>query len=523
MPDEAEQFDVVVVGAGPGGATAATLIAMRGHRVLLLEKERLPLYKIGESLLPSTIHGVCAMLGVSEELKAAGFVRKAGGTFRWGKNKQPWTFSFSASPRFAGPTSYAYQVERMKFDAILVDNARRKGVEVREAQRVTEAIVENDRVTGVRVVTDRGEPLTVRARYVVDASGNESLLARHAGERVLSEFFRNLAVFGYFRNGGRLPAPNAGNIFCAAFEIGWIWYIPLSAELTSVGAVIGHEHAALLRKDKEAALTGLIADCEPMRNLLANATRVTDGPYGEVRVRKDFSYCHTAFWRPGLVLVGDAACFIDPVFSSGVHLATYSGLLAARSINTALSDPSSEDQAFTEFQRRYLREYRYFHDFLRAFYDVDQDLDGYYWAARKTLGSSEVGAEAFIQLVGGLGGSGELLDHAGLDTPVSTATATTAPTSTDGLAKALFPLAEGTENLYVYARENKSRPGQQHTHGGGHDTRDAFMANLTAEGAQIQMQALKLGLPRRPLFEGGLVPSDDGLQWTAAAAVDARS
>jgi len=130
-----ETYDVCVIGGGPAGSTAATFIAMCGHRVLLLEREALPVYKIGESLLPSTIHGICAMLGVTEELKAQNFIRKLGGTFRWGKSPEPWTFAFAESSRFPGPTSYAYQVERIKFDLVLLNNAKRKGVEVREEHR----------------------------------------------------------------------------------------------------------------------------------------------------------------------------------------------------------------------------------------------------------------------------------------------------------------------------------------------------------------------------------------------------
>jgi FAD-dependent halogenase len=487
MSQRTEEFDVVVVGAGPAGATAATLVAMRGHRVLLIEKETLPVYKIGESLLPSTIHGVCALLGVSKEIEAANFVRKAGGTFRWGKNKEPWSFNFSASPDFPGPTSFAYQVERMKFDTILVENARRRGVSVRERHGARGVLVENDRIAGLTIGDDRGERLDVRARYVVDASGHGSQLAQHAGQRVHSKFFRNLAIFGYYRRGKRLPAPNAGNIFCAAFERGWIWYIPLGPDLTSVGVVIGEEHAAVLRQDKEAAFSGLIAECEPVQRLLSDAHRIADdGPYGEIRIRKDFSYCHTAFWRPGLVLAGDAACFIDPVFSSGVHLATYAGLLAARSINTSLAGGASETQAFTEFERRYRREYQYFHDFLVAFYDMDQDLDGYYWAARRVLQATDEGGNAFIRLVGGLAGH-------------------------------LFPSAHGEGHMYVHARASGSSPGASRA-ASDPAARDRFMTELTREGIQMQMQGSGIPYAQPPLFEHGLVPSADGLAWVAPHA-----
>jgi FAD-dependent halogenase len=118
----AEEFDVVVVGGGPGGSTLASLVAMQGHRVLILEKEKFPRYQIGESLLPATVQGVCLLLGVKDEVDKAGFMVKRGGTLRWGANPEPWTVSFSVSPKMAAPTSFAYQVERSRFDKILLAN-----------------------------------------------------------------------------------------------------------------------------------------------------------------------------------------------------------------------------------------------------------------------------------------------------------------------------------------------------------------------------------------------------------------
>lgn len=344
-----EAYDVIVVGGGPGGSTVATLVAMEGHRVLLLEKEEFPRYQIGESLLPSTVHGVCRLLGVTEEIAEAGFMPKRGGTFRWGTSPEPWTFSFSVSDSFSGPTSLAYQVERMKFDQILLDNARRKGVEVRERCAVIDVLEEDGRVSGVRCTGPDGRRTEVRARMVVDASGNRSRIqSRIGGARHYSEFFRNIALFGYFEGGKRLPAPNRGNILCAAFESGWFWYIPLSETLTSVGAVLRHDALDRVQGDKEKALASLIDECPLIAEYLAEARQVESGPYGEIRIRKDYSYCQDTFWRPGMVLVGDAACFIDPVFSSGVHLATYSGLLAARSINSTLSGELAEERCFAE-------------------------------------------------------------------------------------------------------------------------------------------------------------------------------
>jgi halogenation protein CepH len=209
------QYDLIVVGGGPTGSSLASFTAMAGHRVLLLERETFPRHQIGESLLPATVHGICRLLGVFEEVERRGFPRKNGGTFRWGKNPEPWTFRFSQQPN--DPYGYAYQVERSVFDQILLDRARTLGVDVRERHDALSVIVEDGRAVGVAYADDLGQQHTARARYVVDASGNSSHLWRLAGERVYSEFFRNVALYGYFEHGKRLPAPNQGNILSAAF------------------------------------------------------------------------------------------------------------------------------------------------------------------------------------------------------------------------------------------------------------------------------------------------------------------
>lgn len=401
-----ERFDVVVVGGGPGGSATATFVAKSGHRVLLLEKETFPRYQIGESLLPATVQGTCHLLGVGDDLRRAGFTVKRGGYFRWGTNPEPWVLDFNTVPGLEGLAAPAFQVERMKFDQILLDNARRCGAEVREGCQVTGVLTGDGRVTGVRYL-DGGREREALARFVVDASGNTGQLFRAVGgERIYSDFFRNIALFGYFTGGQRLPEPYSGNILTEAFPSGWFWYIPLSPELTSVGAVVTREMVAKVRGDREQALRALIDESTMVRDYLADATRVTDGVYGQIRTRKDYSYCGTRFWRPGMVQVGDAACFVDPVLSSGVHLATYSALMAARSINSILDGTVDEPRAFDEFESRYRREYGNFYEFLVSFYDRHVDESSYFWKAKKLTNYPDSELEAFTTLVGGLS-SGE--------------------------------------------------------------------------------------------------------------------
>jgi FAD-dependent halogenase len=405
MPAEVHlgEFDVIVIGGGPGGSTAATLIAKDGHRVLLLEREKFPRYQIGESLLPYTL-GICQILGVGEQVDRAGFTPKNGGVWYWGGQGKPgWGFNFGELPNvpmYGG--AYAYQVERMKFDEILLRNAQHCGVVVCEQYRVEDLIEQEDRIVGVRGTDAMGNHYSARARYVVDAGGHSSPFYARVGERIYAEQFRNMAIFCYFLNGKRLPAPQSGSILNVTFDKGWIWYIPLTDKLTSVGAVISVQHAKEIKNEGLAeAFNSFVNSCPLIRDYLANATRVTEGVYGHHRLRRDWSYCNTRFSRPGLVLVGDSACFVDPLFSSGVHLSTYSALLAARSINTVLRNDLDEERCFREFDLRYRLEYLSFFEFLTTFYNTNLDKADYFRKAHEIVGTHETDREAFVRLVSG--------------------------------------------------------------------------------------------------------------------------
>jgi halogenation protein CepH len=399
LPDE--QFDVIVVGGGPGGSTVAALVAMAGHRVLMLEREKHPRYQIGESTLPYTL-GICKILGVGRQLAEAGFTKKLGGEWRWGTQGTVVSVDFrEVVPQPLIDDAYAYQVERAKFDELLFVNARRKGVDARENHRVDELIEENGRIVGARYLDADGRRGAARASYVVDAGGHSSAFHRLCGERMFSERFRSFALFCYYKGGKRLPPPLSGSILNVTFPLGWFWYIPLSDTLTSVGAVIPIKHSGLLSGGHEAAMQRFIDQCPAIKDFLAGTERVTQGTYGQIRVRKDWSYLNTRFWRPGLVLIGDAACFIDPLFSTGVHLATYSGLLAARSINTLLAGASDEQVYFQEFEERYRCEYAKFYQFLSAFYEENLEKEDYFRSAQDVLGTEEDDYKAFVRLVSG--------------------------------------------------------------------------------------------------------------------------
>lgn len=494
--ENVEDADIVIVGGGPGGSTLGALLAMQGHRVVVLEKESFPRHQIGESLLPSTVHGICRLTGVFGKLEEAGFTRKRGGTYRWGSNPDPWTFAFSVSPNMQSSTSYAYQVERSKFDKILLDHALSLGADVRENTAVTDVLRDDERVRGVTYLGADGTAGQISASYVVDASGHQSRIYKQvSSSRKYSEFFRNIALFGYFEGGKRLPPPNSGNIISAAFDDGWFWYIPLSEKLTSVGAVVRRELAGKIQGDPESAFRSLIDACPMIKDYLQDAKRITTGDYGRLRTRKDYSYHNTQFWRPGMALIGDAACFIDPVFSTGVHLATYSALLAARSINTVMAGMMDEQTAFREFERRYRREFSVFYEYVMCFYNMHVDQSSYFWSAKKITNSTSPELEAFVDLVGGISSGEAALKQA-------ETLARRARSRSEEYARAVDELVADEEQSMLPLFES------------------TLVSEATAEGAQIQSLAL-LGTEmgrELPLFDDGLIPSADGMFWSAPAS-----
>jgi halogenation protein CepH len=396
MSGTARTPDVVVVGGGPAGAVAATLLADAGHRVTVLERERFPRYHIGESLLSATLP-ILDAVGVTERIERHGFLRKPGGTFLWGRQREPWSFWFREDP---GGRPYAFQVVRAEFDQLLLDNAREHGADVREEH----AVVAVDTGGPVRRVTARardGREIVLTPRFVVDASGQSALVGRTLGLRQFNEFFKNLAVFGYFRGAERLAGELANHILSAAFADGWFWYIPLHDGTMSVGAVVDarrwREHAAA---DPEGTYRGLVARCPEIADRLRGAELVSP-----VRVVRDYSYTSARFWGPGWLLAGDAACFIDPVFSTGVHLACLAAFVGARAVDAVLGG-ADEAATLAAFEAAYRGAFERYLRFLYFFYDHNEDPDSYFWTARRILAhvpDALSARETFVRLISGGG------------------------------------------------------------------------------------------------------------------------
>ena len=385
---------MVVIGGGPGGAATATLLADHGLHVILLERTTFPREHVGESLLPASIP-VLEQLGVMPAVEAAGFVTKRGATLVWGKEPDPWSWYFADDP---GQRPTSFQVVRSQFDQILLDNARAHGVDVRENHQVLDADFDGERATGVRFLHDGAEG-AIAARFTVDASGQAAVLSRKLKLQQWDNFFRNLAVYGYYRDAAHLDPPNDGNIFIESYPHGWLWKIPLHTGVTSVGAVVDKDvgQAGLREHGARGFLEAQIAQAPHTRALLDGATLVA-----EPEIERDWSYTSSSFAGDGYVLVGDAACFLDPLFSSGVHLALGGATLAATYVRTALANPASRAQAARAYQSLYDKQYQYFRLTAQLFYGTNRSADSYFWEARRILGDDEATPRAaFVKVVGG--------------------------------------------------------------------------------------------------------------------------
>ena len=325
------QADVVVIGGGPAGSTASTLIAQQGKRVVLLEREHFPRFHIGESLIPET-YWVLERLKMLDKMKNSHFVKKHSVQFvsASGKLSAPFYF-YDNKPHECSQT---WQVVRSEFDLMMLRNAAEQGVEVHEGVRVLEVLFDGSKAVGVRLQQEDGKQAEIRASVVVDASGQSAMLANRFKLRLWDPVLNKGAIWTYWENAYRDVGRDEGAtiVIQTPNKQGWFWYIPLHNNVVSLGVVGPFDYLFKGRGSHEQTYNEEVAQCPAVQERTKNAKRTT-GWFAT----KDYSYRSKEVAGDGWVLVGDAFGFLDPLYSSGVLLALKSGQLAADTVVEGLN------------------------------------------------------------------------------------------------------------------------------------------------------------------------------------------
>lgn len=356
-------FDTIVIGAGPAGSAASAVLAERGLRVLVLEREKFPRYHIGESLLPFTSFPL-KRLGLFEKMRQSAFVKKYSVQFvsASGKASQPFYFSTRYEPEVA----QTWQVLRSEFDQMLMDNARAKGATVLEETTVLELIQQDGRTLGVRAQSKSGERLEFTAPMTLDCSGREALAPTRLNWRIREPKLNKVAVWTYYRGALRDPGIDAGATTVAYVpEKGWFWYIPQHQDMISVGVVAEGKYLTRegVREPKD-IFNREIEQNQWIKDHLACGAQV-----GAYYITSEFSWRSRYCASDGLLLAGDSFGFLDPVFSSGVMLALKSGTMAADAIYAAYEAQDFSAERFTEYGRFMREGIENMRKLVYAFYD----------------------------------------------------------------------------------------------------------------------------------------------------------
>ncbi len=355
-------FDVVVAGGGPAGAALAAFLARDGHRCLILERTQFPRYHIGESLIPHT-YGTLDRLGLLPKLRASHFPEKHSVRFVSSTGGESSPFYFSE--RISGEGAQTWQVERSEFDRMMLDHAREQGVEVREKTRVEEVLFAGECAVGVRAVREGAKGYEVGARIVVDASGGATLIGHQLGLRGDIPGLVKASIWTYYRGGARLEGIDAGETTIFRSEEGsWFWYIPLPADVVSVGIVASPEYLFARTEEEDAVFLGEVECCAPLKERLARAERS-----GPIRGFRQLAYANQQTCGEGWLMVGDARAFLDPIYSSGLFLALASAELAAESASDALAADDVSATRLGQFEPDLAAGVEVIRRLIHAFYD----------------------------------------------------------------------------------------------------------------------------------------------------------
>jgi len=359
-----DAYDCVVVGGGPGGCVAATILADAGYRVALIDREAFPRFRVGESMIPYNYFPL-QRAGMIEKMQASDFPKKHSVQFvgRSGRQSQPFYFS----EHIDHPCAQTWQVTRDVFDAMMLDNAREHGVTVFEQMSARDLLEQDGKTVGVSCVDADGAPHTFNAKVTVDASGGKGFAMSKLGWRIVDKSLVKYAVWGYFRGAARDPGRDEGATTITYLEgKNWLWYIPLRDDIVSVGAVGDEDY--LLKDTRD--LTRIF-EREVDKNAWVKQ-RLTPGKLeDDYRVCVHRSYRSKYCAKDGLVLVGDALSFLDPVFSTGMYLTLVSGELAADAIIEGLRAGDVSGKRFEAYGETMCHRIEILRRLVYAFYAKD--------------------------------------------------------------------------------------------------------------------------------------------------------
>jgi len=359
------EYDAIVIGGGPAGASASTFLARAGHKVILLEKDLHPRDHVGESLTPST-NLIFHKLGFLDKMNDAKFIHKPG--TGWNAPQSPlwkfvevWLFEY---PIKDGPQPWTYNVERDVMDAMLLRHAYDNGVTVLQGVRAQELLFEDDRVVGVRAKVDDGWERDLRAKIVIDASGRRCFIASQLKLKEKDANFNQFCIYSWFDGVKKAPEKLDGFtlFYFLGLPAGWSWHIPLRDGKASMGVVVEKHDFQKSGKDPEEFFFSLVSRNRTFTDAMAAATRIR--PWW---IEGDYSYKISQFAGPGWILAGDALRFVDPIFSSGVDVALFSGEFAYEAITRAW-ETGDEAGSFAEYQRRVETGADVWYDMIDAFY-----------------------------------------------------------------------------------------------------------------------------------------------------------